>query len=60
MKVINGVPEYKGTIDVMSRVVKKEGFGSLWKGFTPYYLRIGTPKRVYFKYCSRINMFSGS
>lgn len=41
MKTINGKPEYSGTIDVLAGLVKKEGFFSLWKGFTPYYARIG-------------------
>ncbi|KAK2727263.1 mitochondrial 2-oxoglutarate/malate carrier protein-like [Artemia franciscana] len=41
MKMIDGKPEYKGAIDVLSRVVKNEGIFSLWKGFTPYYARLG-------------------
>ena len=41
MKIINGVPEYKGAIDVIRQVVRKEGVPALWKGFTPYYMRIG-------------------
>ena len=36
---ILGKPEYKGAVDVLSKVVKQEGFFSLWKGFTPYYFR---------------------
>ncbi|XP_077998025.1 mitochondrial 2-oxoglutarate/malate carrier protein-like [Glandiceps talaboti] len=41
MKIIDGKPEYRGAFDVLSRVVRNEGFFSLWKGFTPYYLRLG-------------------
>jgi solute carrier family 25 (mitochondrial oxoglutarate transporter), member 11 len=41
MRIINGVPEYTGAMDVISKVVKKEGIPALWKGFTPYYMRIG-------------------
>jgi len=41
MRTVNGVPEYKGVGDVVSQVVRKEGFFSLWKGFTPYYMRLG-------------------
>ena len=41
MKIVNGKAEYNGTLDVFKRVVKNEGFFSLWKGFTPYYMRIG-------------------
>lgn len=40
MKKINGVPEYKGTVDVLVKVVKNEGVLALWKGFTPYYARL--------------------
>lgn len=41
MKVVNGVPEYSGAAHVFSSVVKKEGVFALWKGFFPYYSRIG-------------------
>lgn len=41
MKVIDGKPEYKGGADALRRIVQQEGVLSLWKGFTPCYLRIG-------------------
>lgn len=41
MKYIDGKPEYKGAFDVLSKVTRNEGFFSLWKGFMPYYMRIG-------------------
>lgn len=41
MKIVNGVPEYSGALDVLRRVVQKEGIPSLWKGFTPYFARLG-------------------
>lgn len=41
MKVIDGKPEYKGALDVLFKCVRNEGFFSLWKGFTPYYARLG-------------------
>jgi solute carrier family 25 (mitochondrial oxoglutarate transporter), member 11 len=41
MSVVNGVPEYTGMLDAMTQVVRKEGILSLWKGFTPYFLRLG-------------------
>lgn len=41
MKIIDGVPEYRNGLDVLTKVVKNEGFFSLWKGFTPYYMRLG-------------------
>lgn len=41
MKVREGKPEYKGTFDVLAKVVRNEGFFALWRGFTPYYARLG-------------------
>lgn len=34
--------KYTSTLQTLSHVVKSEGFFSLWKGFTPYFLRSGT------------------
>ncbi|OXA58630.1 mitochondrial 2-oxoglutarate/malate carrier protein [Folsomia candida] len=41
MKMIDGKPEYKGAADVLVKVIKNEGVFALWKGFTPYYARLG-------------------
>ncbi|KAK6731113.1 hypothetical protein RB195_007528 [Necator americanus] len=41
MKVIDGKPEYKNALDVWMKVIKNEGVFALWKGFTPYYMRLG-------------------
>ncbi|CAH1407612.1 unnamed protein product [Nezara viridula] len=41
MKMIEGKPEFSGTFDVFVKLVKNEGVFALWKGFTPYYARIG-------------------
>lgn len=41
MKVIDGKPEFYGISDVISRVIKNEGFFAFWKGFLPYYMRLG-------------------
>ena len=41
MKIVNGIPEYKGVFDVLVKLMRSEGFFSLWKGFTPYYARLG-------------------
>ena len=32
---------YKNGFDVLLNVVRKEGFFCLWKGFVPYYSRLG-------------------
>ena len=37
----DGKPEYRGSIDVITKVAKQEGIVALWKGFTPYYCRLG-------------------
>lgn len=41
MKIIDGVPEYTGMMDALRKTAAKEGVLSLWKGFTPYFLRLG-------------------
>uniref|UniRef100_A0A0N5ATW8 Mitochondrial 2-oxoglutarate/malate carrier protein n=1 Tax=Syphacia muris TaxID=451379 RepID=A0A0N5ATW8_9BILA len=41
MNVVNGKPEYKNGIDVILKVIRNEGIFALWKGFTPYYFRVG-------------------
>ena len=41
MKTIDGKPEFKGTIDVLTKVLRNEGLFALWKGFFPYYARLG-------------------
>lgn len=41
MKKIDGKPEFKGTLDVLGKVIKNEGLFALWKGFFPYYARLG-------------------
>lgn len=37
----DGSKEYKGAIDVLVKVCKQEGVFALWKGFWPYYFRLG-------------------
>lgn len=41
MKTVNGVPEFKGAMDVLVKTIRSEGFFRLWKGFTPYFMRLG-------------------
>jgi len=55
MKIIDGKPEYKGAIDVLGRVVKNEGILALWKGFTPYYARIGPHTVLTFIFLEKLN-----
>ncbi|XP_072040323.1 mitochondrial 2-oxoglutarate/malate carrier protein-like isoform X2 [Amphiura filiformis] len=55
MQVINGRPEYKGLIDVFTQIISKEGFFSLWKGFTPYYVRVGPYTVCLFIFMEQLN-----
>lgn len=48
MKIIDGKPEYRGSLDVIITVARKEGVYSLWKGFTPYYSRVGPHTVIFF------------
>ena len=57
MKIINGVPEYKGAMDVFIKVIKNEGFFSLWKGFTPYYARLGPHTVLTFIFLEQMNQY---
>ncbi|XP_012256308.1 mitochondrial 2-oxoglutarate/malate carrier protein-like [Athalia rosae] len=41
MKIVDGKPEFKGAFDVLGKVIRNEGPLALWKGFFPYYARLG-------------------
>lgn len=41
MKIVDGKPEFTGAVNVIVRVVRNEGIFALWKGFFPYYARLG-------------------
>lgn len=55
MKSVAGKPEYKGTIDVLVKVVKREGFLKLWRGFMPYYARLGPHTVLTFVILEQLN-----
>ncbi|XP_048767483.1 mitochondrial 2-oxoglutarate/malate carrier protein-like [Ostrea edulis] len=55
MKTTEGKQEYKGATDVFLRTVKKEGFFSLWKGFLPYYFRLGPHTVLTFIFIEQMN-----
>lgn len=55
MKTVNGLPEYKGAIDVLTKVIRNEGFFALWKGFTPYYARLGPHTVLTFIFLEQMN-----
>jgi len=56
MKYVDGVPEYKGAVDVLGKVIKQEGFFALWKGFTPYYFRLGPHTVITFIILEQMNI----
>ena len=41
--------------DVLTKVIRKEGFFSLWKGFTPYYARLGPHTVLTFIFLEQMN-----
>ncbi|KAK6057616.1 hypothetical protein COOONC_04864 [Cooperia oncophora] len=55
MKVIDGKPEYKNAFDVWVKVIKNEGVFALWKGFTPYYMRLGPHTVITFIFLEQMN-----
>uniref|UniRef100_A0A8C4S790 Mitochondrial 2-oxoglutarate/malate carrier protein n=1 Tax=Erpetoichthys calabaricus TaxID=27687 RepID=A0A8C4S790_ERPCA len=57
MRTIDGKPEYRNGLDVLIKVVRKEGFFSLWKGFTPYYARLGPHTVLTFIFLEQMNKF---
>ena len=55
MRTIEAKPEFKGTFDVISQVIKHEGVSSLWKGFAPYYFRLGPHTVLTFVFLEQMN-----
>lgn len=55
MKVVDGKPQFKGTADVLGKVVRHEGVLALWKGFTPYYARLGPHTVLTFIFMEQLN-----
>uniref|UniRef100_A0A8D0B223 Mitochondrial 2-oxoglutarate/malate carrier protein n=1 Tax=Salvator merianae TaxID=96440 RepID=A0A8D0B223_SALMN len=57
MRMIDGKPEYRNALDVLVKVLRYEGFFSLWKGFTPYYARLGPHTVLTFIFLEQMNKF---
>jgi len=53
--VIEGKPEYSGNIDVFKKVLKNEGAFAMWKGFTPYLIRMGPHTIFSFVFLEQMN-----
>ena len=43
--------------DVIFKTVRQEGFFSLWKGFTPYYARLGPHTVLTFIFLEQMNKY---
>ncbi|CAA9998653.1 unnamed protein product [Nesidiocoris tenuis] len=56
MRIIDGKPEFTGALDVLGKVVKNEGVFALWKGFTPYYARLGPHTVLTFIFLEQMNV----
>uniref|UniRef100_A0A1A9UXQ8 Mitochondrial 2-oxoglutarate/malate carrier protein n=1 Tax=Glossina austeni TaxID=7395 RepID=A0A1A9UXQ8_GLOAU len=56
MKTLPGaIPEYSGSMDVLIKVAKQEGILALWKGFTPYLLRLAPHTILTFIFLEQYN-----
>eukprot|EP01121_Diplochlamys_sp_Union-15-3_P002602 TRINITY_DN1232_c0_g1_i2.p1 TRINITY_DN1232_c0_g1~~TRINITY_DN1232_c0_g1_i2.p1 ORF type:complete len:209 (+),score=35.38 TRINITY_DN1232_c0_g1_i2:350-976(+) len=58
MSVVNGVPQYSGVFDVVNKTLKSEGILSFWKGFTPYFLRLGPHTIFTFIFLEKLNKWT--
>eukprot|EP01111_Echinosteliopsis_oligospora_P004468 TRINITY_DN1724_c0_g1_i1.p1 TRINITY_DN1724_c0_g1~~TRINITY_DN1724_c0_g1_i1.p1 ORF type:complete len:310 (-),score=97.00 TRINITY_DN1724_c0_g1_i1:24-953(-) len=47
--------EYKNTVDCIVKVARQEGVFSLWRGFTPYFLRLGPHTIITFIVLEQMN-----
>jgi solute carrier family 25 oxoglutarate transporter 11 len=52
----DGKIQYKGSIDVLTKVARHEGVLALWKGFTPYFARLGPHTVITFIFLEQLNL----
>lgn len=57
MKIVDGKPEFRGAVDVIIQVCRNEGIFSLWKGFFPYYARLGPHTVLTFVFVEQMRDF---
>ena len=55
MKFVDGKGEYRGAGHCFQSIVKNEGVLSLWKGFLPYYFRLGPHTVLAFVFMEQLN-----
>ena len=53
----DGLMFYFSLQDVLFKVIRNEGFFSLWKGFTPYYARLGPHTVLTFIFLEQMNTY---
>lgn len=51
----DGKLPYSGTFDVLRKVSASDGVLALWKGFTPYYFRLGPHTVLAFIFLEQLN-----
>eukprot|EP00127_Corallochytrium_limacisporum_P006402 Clim_evm10s226 gene=Clim_evmTU10s226 len=56
-RVIDGKPEYSGNVDAAMKMIRKEGFFSLWTGFPTFFVRIGGHTILTFLFLEQIRGF---
>jgi solute carrier family 25 oxoglutarate transporter 11 len=49
------MPALQNGFDVLKKIMAKEGFFSLWKGFVPYYSRLGPHTVLTFIFLEQLN-----
>lgn len=49
--------EYSGAFDCVRKIVKSEGVTALWKGFTPYFFRLGPHTILTFVFLEQLNKY---
>ena len=47
--------EYSGCVDCVTKLIRSEGFFALWKGFTPYFFRLGPHTILTFVFLEQLN-----
>lgn len=55
----DGTRAYRGPLDVIVKMVSQQGLFSLWRGFIPYYLRLGPHTIISFMVLEQLNNLFG-
>ncbi|KAM9967675.1 hypothetical protein ACTFIW_001760 [Dictyostelium discoideum] len=55
-KTETGELQYKGTFDCLSKTLRAEGFKAFYKGFNPYFMRLGPQTILTFIFVEQLNI----